>query len=60
MTARKRGELVVFAVSALTFSLLSLVPGDPAVAIIGQNDLTPEKLAEVRSDLGLEDPLPIR
>ncbi len=62
MTARKLGELVVvvFAVSALTFSLLSLVPGDPAVAIIGQNDLTPEKLAEVRSDLGLDDPLPIR
>lgn len=62
LIGRKLGELVlvVFAVSALTFSLLSLVPGDPAVAIIGQNEMTPERLAEVRADLGLDDPLPIR
>ncbi|MCP5024813.1 MAG: ABC transporter permease [Actinomycetia bacterium] len=62
LMARKLGELVVvvFAVSALTFSLLSLVPGDPAVAIIGQNEVTPERLAEVHAELGLDDSLPIR
>ncbi len=44
----------------LTFGLLSLVPGDPAIAVIGQNNITPELLEEVREELGLNDPLPIR
>lgn len=44
----------------LTFGLLSLVPGDPAIAVIGQNNMTPELLEEVREELGLNDPLPLR
>ena len=45
-------------VSFLTFLLTSLLPGDPAVQILGPeaaND--PESLAAVREDLRLDDPL---
>lgn len=52
--------LVMLAVSMLTFGLISLVPGDPALAIVGPNNATPELLAQVREELGLNDPLPIR
>lgn len=59
---RQLGELVfvALAVSMLTFGLLSLVPGDPAIAVLGQNNITPERLEEVREELGLNDPLPVR
>lgn len=59
---RKLAELigVTIAVSMLSFGLLSLVPGDPAAVIIGQENLTAERLESVRAELGLDDPLPIR
>jgi peptide/nickel transport system permease protein len=38
---------------------LNLLPGDPAVAILGTN-ATPENLAVVRSDLGLDRPVVTR
>ena len=51
----------LFAVTLLSFLMTSLLPGDPAVAILGQNGVqNPELLAEVREDLGLNDPLPVR
>ena len=49
----------VLAVSFLTFMLTSLLPGDPAQQILGEQ-ATPEALAAVREDLGLNDPLPVR
>jgi peptide/nickel transport system permease protein len=48
------------AVSFLTFLLTSLLPGDPAVQILGPQGATPEAVAEVRSDLHLDDPLLVR
>jgi peptide/nickel transport system permease protein len=50
----------VFAVSLLTFLTTSLLPGDPALLILGPENATPEAIAAVRSDLGLDDPLPLR
>ena len=50
---------VILAVTALIFLLLSLVPGDPAKLILG-NEATVEMLAEKRDQLGLDDPLIIR
>jgi peptide/nickel transport system permease protein len=50
----------VVAVSFLTFSLTSLLPGDPAVQILGPEAATPEALEQVRADLRLDDPLPVR
>ena len=49
--------LTLFAVTAFTFLLTSLLPGDPAVTILGVNGVTPESLAAVHKDLGLDKPL---
>jgi peptide/nickel transport system permease protein len=50
---------VIVAVSALTFLLSNLLPGDPAVVILGEN-ASPTQVAELRSQLGLDRPLPVR
>jgi peptide/nickel transport system permease protein len=50
---------LLFLVSALSFLLLSLVPGDPALTILG-NQATPEKVAALHHRLGLDLPLPER
>jgi peptide/nickel transport system permease protein len=49
--------LTLFAVSVFTFLLTSLLPGDPAVTILGVNGVTPEALAAIHKDLGLDKPL---
>jgi peptide/nickel transport system permease protein len=51
----------LFAVTFLSFIMTSLLPGDPAVAILGQDAIqNQELLEEVREDLGLNDPIPVR
>jgi peptide/nickel transport system permease protein len=50
---------VLFAVSALSFLLLNLLPGDPTIAILGPS-ATAENRAALREELGLNDPLPVR
>lgn len=40
----------------LTFLIIPLIPGDPAVAILGP-DATPDAVAALRDRLGLNDPL---
>jgi peptide/nickel transport system permease protein len=51
--------LVLWGVSLLTFSLIYVVPGNPALAIAG--DRAPQELlARIRQDLGLNDPLPVQ
>ncbi len=42
--------------SILTFSLIHLVPGDPATVMLGER-ATPEAVAALRSELGLDKPL---
>ncbi len=58
---RRLGELVIvlFLVSAGTFALVSLMPGDPAVTVLGEGHAEHE-YAAVRADMGLDDPLPER
>ena len=41
------------------FALLELVPGDPAAVFLGEN-ATPEAVASLREELGLDRPLPVR
>lgn len=56
---RRRVALTVvllLVVSASTFILVSLSPGDPAEQILGFN-ATPESLARLRSAMGLDQPL---
>jgi len=47
---------VVLIVSILAFFLINLLPGDPAVVIAG-DQATPEAIAAVRHNLGLDRPL---
>lgn len=48
---------VLFVISALVFSLLHLIPGDPAQLQLGFENTDPEQLAAVRRDLGLDRPV---
>ena len=47
---------VLLGVSVLVFGFIHLIPGDPAVTMLGER-ATPEKVAEVRARLGLDRPL---
>lgn len=49
--------LVLFGVSVLVFSVIHLVPGDVTMAILGRQRVSEEKVAELREQLGLNDPL---
>ncbi|MER7502740.1 ABC transporter permease [Nonomuraea pusilla] len=57
--ARRVGQalLVVAGVVVLTFAVMRLVPGDPAVAFAGPK-ATPEQLAQARARFGLDEPVP--
>jgi len=50
---------LLLVVSFMVFSLLLLTPGDPAVTLAGDNP-TPEQIAEIRNQLGLDDPLVVQ
>jgi len=43
-------------VSLITFAMIHLIPGDPAAAIAGLS-ATPDQIAQIRHDLGLDQPL---
>ena len=47
---------VLFGVATLVFGILHLAPGDPARVIVGQR-ASAEQVAQVRRELGLNDPL---
>lgn len=47
----------LFGVLIVTFVIVHAVPGDPAVLLAGEA-ATPERLDEIRRDLGLDRPLP--
>jgi peptide/nickel transport system permease protein len=51
--------LVLVAVSAATYLLINLLPGDPTLAILGPS-ATKEAQEALRADLNLDDPLPVR
>lgn len=52
--------LVLIGVSVFTFLMLHLVPGDPVHALAGKMISSPEKLEEMRHEMGLDKPLPIQ
>ncbi|MEW1841017.1 ABC transporter permease [Nonomuraea angiospora] len=58
---RRLGQalLVVSGVVVLTFVVMRLVPGDPAVAFAGPK-ATPEELAAARRQFGLDDSIPVQ
>jgi len=61
LIARRTGAgiLTLLIVSAVVFFITSLLPGDAAQMILGQN-ATPETVAALRAQLGLDQPLLLR
>ena len=59
MIARRLLSLipVLLVVTFVVFLLTELVPGDAAQSLAGGANATPEKIAEVREDLGLDRPV---
>ena len=51
--------ILLILVSAITFFLLELAPGDPAVMLLGQ-DATEEGIKQLREELGLDKPATTR
>jgi ABC-type dipeptide/oligopeptide/nickel transport system permease component len=51
---------VLFGVSLLVFSMLELVPGDPVQLMLSEFQTTPEQIARLRSQLHLDEPLPVQ
>ncbi|QSO50699.1 ABC transporter permease [Alicyclobacillus curvatus] len=50
---------VLLFLSIMVFSLIHLIPGDPAQIVLGQ-DATPQSLAALRAQMGLNQPLPMQ
>jgi peptide/nickel transport system permease protein len=50
---------VILVVGIVVFALIHLTPGDPAAVMLGDR-ATPEDLARLRNQLGLNDPLPVQ
>lgn len=50
---------VLFGISIIVFLVISLIPGDPALAILG-GFATAENVARLNRDLGLDQPLPVQ
>lgn len=48
---------VLLGLSIIVFLIMALIPGDPATAILG-SFATPENVARINRDLGLDKPLP--
>ena len=50
---------VILLVTIMVFSLMHLIPGDPATVILGQ-EATPEAIEAMRTELGLDRPIVIQ
>jgi peptide/nickel transport system permease protein len=50
---------VILIVGIVVFLLIHITPGDPAAVILGDS-ATPETIANLRKQLGLNDPLPVQ
>jgi len=53
---------VVIGITLLSFIIINVLPGDLAVAMLGEEgmNLPPEVLEQVRAELGLDRPLPVQ
>jgi len=48
--------LVLFFLSIIVFTIVRLIPGDPAAVMLG-TEATPQALAQIRKEMGLDEPL---
>src|ERR671917_1778776 len=50
--------VVLFGVSVIVFLMIRLIPGDAVAIMLGANtEVTPERMAELRSRVGLDQPM---
>lgn len=53
--------IVLFGVSVIVFLMIRLIPGDAVAIMLGANtDITPERVAELRARLGLDQPVAVQ
>jgi ABC-type dipeptide/oligopeptide/nickel transport system permease component len=59
---RRLGSIVglAFGISVLVFLIIRLIPGDPALALLGTNAGDPSLVARLHAQLGLDDPMPVQ
>lgn len=50
---------VILGITVIVFLIMAMIPGDPALAILGAY-ATPENVARINADLGLDKPLVVR
>ena len=50
---------ILIGLSLIVFLIMALIPGDPALAILGSY-ATPESLTSLRAQMGLDRPLPVQ
>ncbi len=48
---------VLFIVSIISFALLYVLPGDPAIAMLGENAGSQDTYRALRTEMGLDDPI---
>jgi peptide/nickel transport system permease protein len=48
--------VVIFFLSIIVFTIVRLIPGDPAAVMLG-TEATPQALAQIRKEMGLDEPL---
>ena len=51
--------LVLVFLSIIVFTIVRLIPGDPAAVMLG-TEATPQALAQIRKEMGLDEPLPVQ
>ena len=51
---------LLIGLSMIIFLLLQLTPGDPALAFVSEQNNDPAVLAQIRKDLGLDQPIPVQ
>lgn len=51
---------LLLGLTVVVFSMMHLLPGDPAEIIMAQSGARPEAVARLRSQLGLDQPLPVQ
>ena len=47
-------------ISLVSFSIIRLIPGDPVQHIVGERGASEERLAEIKKNLGLDQPIPVQ
>jgi len=51
---------LLLGLTVIVFTMIHLAPGDPALAFVSEQGIDPQVLAQIRKNLGLDQPLPVQ